>query len=67
MQSNFHIGQLVRLTHSPDQGDRRTYCVTQILSAGDRDTPAYLIKTMTGTERVVKPRDIKAAAANALP
>ncbi len=67
MQSNFHIGQLVRLTHSPDQGDGRTYCVTRILSARDRDTPAYLIKTMTGTERVVEPQEIKAAAANAVP
>ncbi len=67
MQSKFHIGQLVRLTQSLGQGDRRTYCVTRILSSGDKDAPAYLIKTMTGSERMVKPEDIKAAAANAVP
>jgi hypothetical protein len=67
MQTEFHIGQLVRLTPSPDQGGGRIYCVTRILPSGDKGGPAYLIKTMTGTERQVSPQDIKAAAANALP
>lgn len=67
MQSRFHIGQLVRLTQSLDQGDGRIYCVTRILSSEDQPAPAYLIKTMTGTERVVRPREIKAAPAGAVP
>ena len=67
MHSNFHLGQLVRLTQSPDQGAGRIYCMTRVLPSGDKNTPAYLIKTMTGSERVVKPQDIKAAAANAVP
>jgi hypothetical protein len=67
MQPTFQIGQLVRLQSPHGQGESRTYCVTRILPARDERTSAYLIKTMTGAERLVKPHDIKAASANAVP
>jgi hypothetical protein len=67
MQPTFQIGQLVRLQSPHAQGESRTYCVTRILPTHDERTSAYLIKTMTGAEQVVKPQDIKAASANAVP
>ena len=67
MQPTFQIGQLVRLQPPHAQAESRTFCVTRILPARDERTSAYLIKSMTGAERVVKPQDIKAASANALP
>jgi hypothetical protein len=67
MQPTFHIGQLVRLQSPHAQGESRTYCVTRILPARDEWASAYLIKNMTGAERVVKAQDIKAASANAVP
>ena len=68
MQSTFRVGQLVRL--SEDAADRekgRTYCVVSIVPAGTEPLPAYLIKTMTGGEKIVQPKDIRPAAAHALP
>jgi hypothetical protein len=72
MRSTFYVGQLVRLQSSHSQGPRgqsegRTYCVTRILSATDEDASTYLIKTMTGAERIVQPQEITAASANAVP
>ncbi len=70
MRSTFYVGQLVHLQSSLsqrpcDQG--RTYCVTRILSATDEDAFTYLIKNMTGAERIVQSQDIKAASADAVP
>jgi hypothetical protein len=67
MQPTFQIGQLVRLQLPHAWGETRTYCVTRILPARDEWASAYLIKNMTGAERVVKAQDIKAASANAVP
>ena len=67
MQPTFQIGQLVRLQSPHAQGESRTYCVTRILPDQDERTSAYLIKNMSGAERVVKPQDIKAASADAVP
>jgi hypothetical protein len=67
MQPTFQIGQLVRLQSPHAQGESRTYCVTRILPARDERASAYLIKNITGAERVVKAQDIKAACANAVP
>jgi hypothetical protein len=72
MHSTFYVGQLVRLQpphgqgpHS--QGEGRTYCVTRILPARGEDSSTYLIKNMTGVERMVQSQDIKAASAYAVP
>jgi len=70
MHSTFYVGQLVHLQSSLGQGPRsegRTYCVTRILSATDEDASTYLIKNMTGAERIVQSQDIKAASADAVP
>jgi hypothetical protein len=70
MHSTFYVGQLVHLQSSLGQrpcGEGRTYCVTRILSATDEDASTYLIKNMTGAERIVQPQDIKAASADAVP
>jgi hypothetical protein len=72
MHSTFYVGQLVRLQCSHGQaprgqGEGRTYCVTRILSATDEDSSTYLIKNMTGAERIVQPQEITAASANAVP
>jgi hypothetical protein len=68
MQSTFRIGQLVRLSESSAGGEKgRTYCVVSIVRAGTERQPAYLIKTMTGGEKIVRPKDIKPASAHALP
>ncbi len=67
MQSTFHIGQLVRLQAPHAQGGSRTYCITGVLTVINEGTSAYIIKDMTGAERVVKPQDIKAASADAVP
>ena len=72
MHSTFYVGQLVRF-QSPcgagprGQGEGRTYCVTRILSARGEDASTYLIKNMTGAERIVQPQEITAASANAVP
>ena len=68
MQSTFHIGQLVRLKNGAAEKEKgRTYCVVNIVPDGAKSPPAYLIKTMTGAERIVRPADIKPASAHALP
>ena len=68
MPSTFHIGQLVRLNEGvADKETGRTYCVVDIVPAGAGRLPAYLIKTMTGGEKTVRPKDIKPASAHALP
>jgi hypothetical protein len=67
MKPTFHIGQLVRLIQSPGQRGGRTYCITHVLPSDDQRKSAYLIKAMTGAERIVRPQDIKAASANAVP
>jgi hypothetical protein len=72
MHSTFYVGQLVRLQPPCGQGPRgqsegRTYCVTRILSARGEDSSTYLIKNMTGAERIVQPQEIIAASANAVP
>jgi hypothetical protein len=66
MQSTFHIGQLVRIKDGADKGKGRTYCVVDIVP-GVKGSPTYLIKAMTGAERIVRPTDIKSASAHALP
>ncbi len=68
MKTAFHIGQLVRL--SEDVADRekgRTYCVVSIIAPGTERPPAYLIKTMTGGDKIVRQEDIRPASAHALP
>ena len=68
MQSTFHIGQLVRLSDGvADREKGHTYCVVNIVPAGTERLPTYLIKTMTGGERIVQPKDIRPASALALP
>jgi hypothetical protein len=72
MHSTFYVGQLVRLQSSHGQAPRgrsegRTYCVTRILAATNEDASTYLIKNMTGAERIVQPQEITAASANAVP
>lgn len=68
MQSTFHIGQLVRLNEGvADREKGRTYCVVNIVPTENERHPAYLIKTMTGGEKIVRPKDIKPASAHALP
>jgi hypothetical protein len=70
MHSTFYVGQLVRLQPPCGQaprGEGRTYCVTRILSATGEDASTYLIKNMTGAERIVQPQEIIAASANAVP
>src|SRR4051812_28642297 len=67
MKRTFHVGQLVRLNQSPGHGEGRIYCITCVLPSEDQRMPAYLIKTMTGAERIVRPQEIKAASANAVP
>jgi len=68
MQSTFHIGQLVRLSEgAADREKGRTYCVVNFVPAGTERLPAYLIKNMTGGEKIVQPKDIKPASAHALP
>ncbi|MXQ10580.1 hypothetical protein [Microvirga makkahensis] len=68
MRSTFHIGQLVRLSEGAADGEKgRTYCVVNIVPAGAERQPAYLIKNMTGKEKIVRPNDIKPASAHALP
>jgi hypothetical protein len=72
MSSTFYVGQLVHLQLPCGQGPRgqgegRTYCVTRILSAKGEDSSTYLIKNMTGAERIVQPQDIQAASADAVP
>jgi len=68
MQSTFHVGQLVRLSEgAADRKKGRTYCVVDIVPAGTGRLPSYLIKTMTGGERIVQPKDIRPASARALP
>jgi hypothetical protein len=70
MHSTFSVGQLVRFQCPHGQaprGEGRTYCVTCILSARGEDASTYLIKNMTGAERIVQPQEITAASANAVP
>jgi hypothetical protein len=72
MHSTFSVGQLVRLQlpcgpRPRGQGEGRTYCVTRILLAKGEDASTYLIKNMTGAERIVQPQEIIAASANAVP
>ena len=68
MQSTFRIGQLVRLSEgAADREKGRTYCVVSIVPGATERLPAYLIKTMTGGERIVRQKDIKPASADALP
>lgn len=68
MQTTFHIGQLVRLSQgAADREKGRTYCVVNIVPVGAEHPPAYLIKNMTGDEKIVQPKDIKPASAHTLP
>ncbi len=47
---------------------RQTRCDRDgILPAKGESTSAYLIKNMTGAERIVQAQEIKAASANAVP
>ena len=68
MPSTFCIGQLVRLSEGvADREKGRIYCVVSIVPAGAERLPAYLIKTATGGEKIVRPKDIRPASAHALP
>ena len=68
MQSTFRVGQLVRLSEgAADREKGRTYCVVSIFPAGTRRLPAYLIKTMTGGDKIVRQEDLRPASAHALP
>ena len=68
MQSTFHVGQLVRLSEGVAEREKgRTYCVVNIVPAGTERLPAYLIKTMTGGDKIVRQEDLRPASAHALP
>ena len=68
MQSTFHVGQLVMLSEgAADREKGRTYCVVSIFPAGTRRLPAYLIKTMTGGDKIVRQEDLRPVSAHALP
>lgn len=68
MPNTFRIGQLVRLGEgAADKEMGRTYCAASIIPAGTKRLPDYLIKTMTGGEKIVRPKDIEPASAHALP
>lgn len=67
MQSEFHIGQLVRITR-PSSGfaDHRIYCIV-CLVAQDKGERLFRIKNTVGVERLVKAEEIEPAALTAVP
>lgn len=67
MQGEFHIGQLVRVTHpAAGYADHRIYCIV-CLVAQDRSERLFRIKNTIGVERLVKAEEIEPAALTALP
>ena len=69
MQNPFHVGQLVRIVRaSSGYEDSRTYCIVCLVPPeGNGKQPVYRIKNTVGAERLVRPNEIRPAAATAVP
>ncbi|MCG7394480.1 hypothetical protein MHY87_16365 [Microvirga sp. ACRRW] len=67
MQNTFHIGQLVRITHSSSgYADHRTYCIVCLVAHEEGDR-LYRIKNTIGIERLVRADEIEPASLTAVP
>lgn len=67
MQNEFHIGQLVRITHpATGYADHRIYCIVCMVPQ-DKGERLFRIKNTIGVERLVSAKEIEPAALTALP